>query len=193
MAISGGADWVELMKPLTDIRESYGILYLMYIFFMYFGVLNVVVGAFVATTADVASRDRDALVTAEIAKMHGYLAKARQFFQEADMDGNGRLSWDEFEHYMQNEKVKAFFQALDLDVTQAHTVFELLDSDESNEVTVDDFIDGCMRLKGQARNVDLNLLLHLHRKLAERVEELTRINEQGFGWLRSKAVPRLIS
>merc|ERR1712113_845149 len=48
MAVSGGADWADLMEPLKGMYGGnlYGPLYIGYIFFMYFGVLNVVVGAF---------------------------------------------------------------------------------------------------------------------------------------------------
>lgn len=165
MAISGGLDWAELLSPITDMSVYYGPIFIAYIFFMYFGVLNVVVSAFVATTADVASRDIEAVVRLEIEKVGTYMRKARQFFREADLDRSGTLSWEEFESHLQHPKVKAYFQTLDLDVTQAHIVFELLDVDGSNQVTVDEFLEGCMRLKGQARSVDVNMLLLLHKKL----------------------------
>merc|ERR1719221_1746640 len=100
-----------------------------------------------------------------------YLKKVRQFFIEADTDKSGTLSWEEFESHMQNTKIKAYFQTLDLDVSQAHLVFELLDVDNSNEVTVDEFLEGCMRLKGHARSVDLNLMMLHQKKMADRIEK----------------------
>merc|ERR1719221_138818 len=103
-----------------------------------------------------------------------YLKKVRQFFIEADTDKSGTLSWEEFESHMQNTKIKAYFQTLDLDVSQAHLVFELLDVDNSDEVTVDEFLEGCMRLKGHARSVDVNLLILQQKKFMRRMEKHAR-------------------
>merc|ERR1711957_57776 len=123
---------------------------------MYFGVLNVVVGAFVATTAEIAQRDKDALVKAENDKLENYTTHVKEFFKTADLNHDGRLTWEEFEKHLDNRDVQAYFSAMELDVTRAQILFDLLDSDNSNKITVDEFLEGCMRLKGQARSIDLN-------------------------------------
>merc|ERR1719469_1204369 len=64
------------------------------------------------------------------------------------------------------------FQTLELDVSQAHDFFELLDTDGSNEVSLAEFMDGCMRLKGQARSVDVNMLILLNKKLSDTVSQV---------------------
>merc|ERR1712154_78840 len=143
---------------------------MLYIFFMYFGVLNVVVGAFVHTTQDAANKDREAIVTKELQEVQMYMDKVKEFFLEADVDQSGTLSWSEFKEHMKNNKVKAYFQALDLDVSQAHVLFDLLDPNSNDQVTIEEFIKGCVRLKGHARSIDLNMLLLQSRKLAEQVQ-----------------------
>merc|ERR1712014_153386 len=159
MVISGGVDWGDAMKPLANVHPIYGPIFIFYVFVMHFGVLNVVVGTFVATATEIASKDREALVKYEIRQMEGYTNRIKTFFHEADVDNSGTLSWEEFSAHLENRKVKAYFQALDLDVSQAHLLFELLDADGSDQVTIDEFLDGCMRLKGQAKSIDLNMLL----------------------------------
>merc|ERR1712232_122707 len=153
-AISGGADWQDLVSPLASLDPSFR-----YVFFMYFGVLNVVVGAFVATTADIALCDKQALVKTETERLNNYTKHVKEFFRNADLDKNGKLSWEEFEKHLDNREVQAYFNAIELDVSRAQILFDLLDSDGSNQVTIDEFLDGCMRLKGEARSIDLNLLL----------------------------------
>jgi len=172
MAISGGADWKELLDPLDRIHTSYAPIFIFYIFFMFFGVLNVVVGAFVATTSEAAKKDRDALVKGEINRLEGYTTRIKTFFQEADLDKSGTLRWEEFQAHLQNTKVKAYFQALELDVSQAHALFELLDTDGSNSVTVEEFLDGCLRLKGGAKNLDLHMLSHICLKFIKDVRDM---------------------
>jgi len=105
------------------------------------------------------------LVKYEIARMESYTHRIKTFFDEADVDKSGTLSWEEFEAHLRNNKVKAYFQALELDVSQAHILFQLLDTDNSNSVGLDEFLDGCLRLKGQARGIDMNLLIFMCEKV----------------------------
>merc|ERR1712194_262128 len=101
------------------------------------------------------------------------------FFMEADEDRSGMLSWEEFRKHLQNTKVKAFFQALELDVSQARALFQLLDADHSNQVGLDEFLDGCMRLKGQAKSIDVNMLMYKTDKVYKRIQEDLRRLENG--------------
>mmetsp|Transcript_55171 Transcript_55171/g.159771 ORF Transcript_55171/g.159771 Transcript_55171/m.159771 type:complete len:836 (+) Transcript_55171:129-2636(+) len=160
MTISGGIDWTDAMRPLVQLSWMYEPVFLFYIFFMFFAVLNVVVGTFVATTSEISSKDRDMMVKAELIKWEGYAKKIKEFFKEADTDKSGMLSWEEFEAHLQNSKVRAYFQALELDVTQAYALFRILDVDNTGEVTPDEFVDGCMRLKNQAKSLDIKLLMY---------------------------------
>merc|ERR1719188_947840 len=132
MAITGGADWSDLVLPLRGINEVYEAMFILYIFFMLFGVLNVVVGAFVATTSQIVDEDKEALVKLEIERFEKYRQRIKGFFREADLDQSGTLSWEEFRRHLEDPKVKAYFQALELDVSQAHVLFDLLDTDASD-------------------------------------------------------------
>mmetsp|Transcript_58990 Transcript_58990/g.140856 ORF Transcript_58990/g.140856 Transcript_58990/m.140856 type:complete len:873 (-) Transcript_58990:148-2766(-) len=172
--ISGGVDWRDAMDPLTQLEWYYKPSFLVYIFFMYFGVLNVVIGAFVATTADISSKDRQAVVQHEMQRFLEYRENIKAFFIEADKDHSGMLSWDEFEAHLQADEVKAYFQALELDVSQAHIVFKLLDEDGSDQVGLEEFFDGCMRLKGSARSIDVNLLLYENEKQTVKFNDFAR-------------------
>merc|ERR1711920_461243 len=75
---------------------------------------------------------------------------------------------------MRNKKVKAYFQSLEIDVSQAHMLFDLLDADGSNNVTIDEFLDGCTRLRGQASKTEMSMLLYLQQKLSEQMQTLIR-------------------
>jgi len=168
-AISGGADWQDLLSPLEGLHWSFTGIFVCYIFFMYIGVLNVVIGAFVATTQDLAQRDKEALVKTERSRINTYTSHVKQFFQTADLNKDGRLTWEEFEKHLNCKEVQAYFNAMELDVTRAQILFELLDKDGSNQITVDEFLDGCIRLKGQARSIDLNLMLFSQQSAFERI------------------------
>merc|ERR1719203_1120544 len=69
MSISGGEDWKNFMTPLVTMHAAYGPLFIAYIFFMHFGVLNVVVGAFVAKTSDIAAQDQEAVIRDQLSQV----------------------------------------------------------------------------------------------------------------------------
>jgi hypothetical protein len=173
-AITGGRDWHEVVPPLLAIHPVYVVVFIVYIFFMVFLVLNVVVGGVVKTTSEVYKRDKQLIVEEEQARLRRYCEEIKGFFRQADLDNSGTLSWEEFYDYLHDDKVKAYFQTLELDISQAHVLFMLLDSDESNEVAIDEFVDGCMRLKGQARSIDVNFLLYEVEKTLVKVESFSQ-------------------
>jgi len=183
MGISGGVDWIELHQPLAEIHWSYGIVFLVYIFFMIFGVLNVVMATFVDSASQISRRDRELVTQNEMEKITQYARNVQRFFHEADVDGTGTLSLEEFEKYLGDEKVQAYFQSFELDVTQARTLFNLLDLDESNDVGIDEFVEGCMRMKGSARSIDVNMLLYENEKMIERQITFMSYVEEQFSML----------
>lgn len=85
--------------------------------------------------------------------------------EESDVDGSGTVSEQEFEQYSQDRRVQAYFSALDLDVTDAKELFKLLDVDASGGVSVNEFVQACMRLRGSAKSMDLQFLMYESKRL----------------------------
>mmetsp|Transcript_96358 Transcript_96358/g.152363 ORF Transcript_96358/g.152363 Transcript_96358/m.152363 type:complete len:137 (+) Transcript_96358:3-413(+) len=65
------------------------------------------------------------------------------------------LSYSEFEDVLTSEKTSAYLAAIQLDVTDAWELFKLLDTDESALIDVEEFVHGCLRLKGTAKAIDV--------------------------------------
>jgi len=159
-SITGGRDWGEVYYSLHKTGLFYGFMFVVYVYFMMFLVLNVVIGTVVDVTSGVAAKDRDRLVDAEMSSLKDYASDIKIFFKQADTDGSGQLSWEEFRTHLMNDRVKAYFQTLDLDIRKAHTLFSLLDTSANGEVGIEEFLDGCLRLRGQAKSLDLNFVIH---------------------------------
>jgi Ca2+-binding EF-hand superfamily protein len=185
MCITGGIDWETMAVPLLCVHPMLMLVFVMYIAFMTFGVLNVVVGIVVAKTQENADKDRELLTQAEVAQEREALKRMRDIFYEADQDGDNTLSWEEFVEYLADDKVAAFFRTVGLDVNVARALFQLLDADDSNAVNIEEFVHGCSRLKGYARSIDVNMLLYQTEKLQNQFldcmdslgRELTRLAE----------------
>ncbi|CAJ1376603.1 unnamed protein product, partial [Effrenium voratum] len=106
-----------------------------------------------------------------------FQTKLAEFFLEADVDGSGCVSRDEFQVILKDKNAASFLDSLDLQVSDAHRLFDLLD-DGSGQVTYQEFLDGCMRLKGQARSQDVISILHEQTKISRRCLDMQKSMEQ---------------
>jgi len=178
MSISGGIDWQMMAVPLLDVHPILMCVFMMYIFFMVLGVLNVVVGIFVEKAKNKAERDREMLTEKGLEHERAVVQRLRDIFNEADSDGDNAVSWEDFSDYIADSQVAAFFNSLGLDVHVAQALFVLLDVTGSNEVNIDEFVHGCLRLRGDARSIDVNMLLYqgekLQRQLMDHMSSMDR-------------------
>merc|ERR1711879_417862 len=66
----------------------------------------------------------------------------------------------------------AYMQGHQLDVSDIANMFTLLDSDNNGSIEVDEFVLGTLRLKGQARCLDVMRLFQCFDYLQEEIERI---------------------
>merc|ERR1712032_1070335 len=79
-------------------------------------------------------------------------------FREADTDHSGTLSWEEFREHLGHPVIRAYFASLDLNISEARGLFVLLDIDGSGQIHIEDFVKGCLLVRGEAKSIDLATL-----------------------------------
>merc|ERR1712048_445133 len=121
---------------------------------------------FVDNAWQIAQKEQDLVVHKEIAQKEAYMSELKAIFNEADIDGSGSLTWEEFQHHLQDARIQAYLATLELDVTELRGVFEMLDLQGTEEVNIGDFVMGCMKLKGPAKSIDVCTILYENRKQA---------------------------
>merc|ERR1712187_469010 len=136
---------------------GYRILFVLYIVFMLFGVLNVLTGVFLAAAGDVL--DKDILIAQELNAKRVFRQTMQTLFAELDKDGVGILRWNEFQKYFEDEQLRAYFMANGIAPHDARQMFMILDSSGSEEVSTEDFIRGMEKLKGPSRAITTQTLL----------------------------------
>jgi voltage-gated sodium channel len=157
-AVTGGYDWADVAQPIAAIGPFYKLGFLVYILFVFFALLNVLTGIFVNVAMDSCAMNREIAIDAAITNKENIVKEVVDLFQEADKDRSGSLSWEEFEEYIQDEKIRAFFMALDLDVSSARRIFSMLDTSQDGELEIHEFVQGCINLRGGAKKIDISLL-----------------------------------
>eukprot|EP00746_Dinoflagellata_sp_MGD_P145811 gnl/MRDRNA2_/MRDRNA2_78375_c0_seq1.p1 gnl/MRDRNA2_/MRDRNA2_78375_c0~~gnl/MRDRNA2_/MRDRNA2_78375_c0_seq1.p1 ORF type:complete len:649 (-),score=122.99 gnl/MRDRNA2_/MRDRNA2_78375_c0_seq1:262-2019(-) len=183
-AISGGADWGDIAEPLEQISTGYYLLFCCYVAFVVFAMMNVVTSVFVEQAAKNAWNDKAWVIEEEMSKQESYINDVKKVFEEADDDNSGNLSWSEFQEHIKDERVQAFFRALELDASEAQGLFHLIDVDSDGRVQLNEFVNGCLRLKGQARSLDLVTLLHENKKMHLKLRDFMKDCESHFTKIR---------
>jgi len=187
-AITGGNDWMSYGENLILLDEEshiYFLLFLFYIGFCLVGMLNVVTGIFVDSA--VCTRTEDEVVDSYTEDLTRTSEEVRRIFQQADEDGSGVLTQAEFEKCLEgNQWVAAYFSGLDIDTSDASTIFTLMDIDGSGELSIDEFVEGTMKLKGSAKSIDIFSLMFDHAKMAIQLTKLCSLVEDEFKFLHEE-------
>lgn len=179
LAVANGSNWEELVEPLSRISPVYQVLFTFYVVFVLIGVLNVLTSSFVQRACELAKLDRDVVIHSELASNENFIAEMKDIFEEVDAGGTGKITWDTFRAFMQDEHVQAWFASQQLDTSDARELFNLLDVNGDNEVGIEEFIMGCKKLRGQAKSADVVSLLRESKRTTQRtVRYLKKIEGQ---------------
>merc|ERR1712183_1232654 len=91
----------------------------------------------------------------------------QEAFHEGDTDHSGEISWREFLLEMNGPRFKGCLQELGVEVEDLKNLFSLLDVDGSGSVGEAELVKGSLRLMGDAKALDLALLMNYQRSNAE--------------------------
>jgi len=169
-AISGGQSWGiyydEIRKAGTFGASSF----LLYMLFVWLALTNIITSIFVDKAMKLAKPDMEDVLL-EMRKEDLESAKdLKAIFEELDLNKSNTLTRDEFDRVMQDVRIEAFFDLKGLSATHAELFFGMLASlSPSGEIDVDTFVNGCLRMKGSALNIDMIALMFRTELLQDRL------------------------
>jgi len=133
----------------------------MLIFFLIFvcisslGLMSIMIGVVVENTLATANKDQNKLKARRERDRKQVFGQLQEIFEMADVDGSGTLKLEEVESAIQKPEIYNKLKMIDFPVDDPGQIFALLDYDESGELTTEEFITGCIRMKGPAKSKDL--------------------------------------
>jgi len=158
-AITNGISWGILSDLLFEVHFGFGFIFVLFVFFVFFSVLNVVTGVFVDGAIRHAGQQREVLVAAERKSLEEICSKLTELLVDIDTDASGTITIDEFIACAKDSKMSSYLCALGIDTLETAQLFAYLDRDQSGEIELQEFIDGCIKLRGGAKSIDLHLLM----------------------------------
>merc|ERR1719223_1055502 len=122
--------------------------------------MNVVTGVFVESVVENAKREKDLFLVNNV----------RELFQELDGGLQAVMSWEIFQGQLDKPQMQEAFKAINVDPSEALGLFRLMDIDGSGEVGAEEFLSGCLRLRGPAKALDLALLIREVRRFSQHIK-----------------------
>jgi len=154
--------------------------FLAFISISVFGVLNILTSVFVESAMMSATHYKDLLIQEKLHDKEIYAKHMKAIFNKIDTDNSGSISADELECFLNDEHLRLYLEALELDLIETRSLFSLLDRDESGEVSIEEFCEGCLRLKGEAKSFDIHCLLYENQRMTFKWKEFMKFAEEMF-------------
>jgi len=156
MALTGGLDWRDAADPLTATGEVYYALFLFYMAILYIAILNVLIGMFCESAAQVKMHDEDTMILDEQASEALYKENVEKLFTHLDKDKSREITYSEFcKEKEDNKEVRAILNVIGLDDSDADRLFNSLGGGDDNTIHFDEFVEGCKEVKGDAKRRQL--------------------------------------
>jgi hypothetical protein len=149
-SITGGLDWDDPARPLwTDVGLHMAFLYTFYITFTIFAMLNVVTGLFIQAVFENTSSESEDKTRHQV----------KSLFRHMDTDNTGEITWETFECQLDKKEMSEFFKTINVDISHAKALFDLLDVDASGSIDCDEFLEGCLKIWAPSKGYDQRMIL----------------------------------
>mmetsp|Transcript_80938 Transcript_80938/g.212468 ORF Transcript_80938/g.212468 Transcript_80938/m.212468 type:complete len:580 (+) Transcript_80938:125-1864(+) len=156
---------------IEGVSPWYAIFFFCYVGGVVFAVIHVVSALLIKDTLAVAAADQDMMMAQKAKEKDKFARRLREVFSSADESDDGMVNWDEFHAMLGNPKAQASLSAMGLDAHQCESLFSMLD-DGDGTVSFDEFLKGVVRLKGQARSMDVLAIASDQRKLLKHIVDV---------------------
>ncbi|CAE7233511.1 unnamed protein product, partial [Symbiodinium necroappetens] len=172
MAITGGLSWNDALTPLRPISEIAVTGLIAYIVITVLAVLNVVTGVFCNMAIESARADKDIAIMQQIHKHEAQVDSLREIFHEIDLDGSNVITVAELKEAMKGQKMSSFMQSMDISTNDVFTLFMVIDADGSGEITLEEFVYGCMQLQGPAKGLQIARMSYENTVIRKELKQL---------------------
>lgn len=159
MSVSGGVDWWVVARVLLEIHGVYVVIFLIFIVFCVLAVLNVINAIFVHDAMETTRNDFDLRLHADQDETKNMLERLTSVYREMDESNSGVIGLDDFVNHFEKQDMKVIFSLMGFSYTDSVQLFKKLDVDRNQTLSIDEFVMGCLRLKGRSILIDIDVLI----------------------------------
>jgi len=154
------ANWGPRCRTLMEyVSERWAIFFIGYKCAVGFAVVQIVISTFIQQTFKAASKNEEIAIAEKRAASQAMMSTLGRLFEQIDESGDGMITEEEFKSVLNNDRVRAWFAAIDIDTSEIESLFKILDQGDG-EVDKDAFISVAKAIKGPATRQDVYVLKH---------------------------------
>jgi voltage-gated sodium channel len=158
--ITGGMDWHDALSPMMEhVSPLMALPFVLYVCFAILAMMNVITGVFVESALSSAKEDQEVFMVNNVRDM-------------LKQEGDQVMTWQMFVRILDKPEMIDYFKSIDVDISEARGLFMLLDLNDSGTLDTEEFLNGCIRLRGIAKSLDLALLAKQVKQMNEKILEL---------------------
>lgn len=173
---TGGYDWGMFAETFWRIGGIYCLLFLFYLILFLFVVMPTITGLFVEATINQSHHDRTLRIQSELDKKEQYIDNLRRIFYDFDSNRDGVVTLHEFVEALGNQEMQAFLNSLNIDASDAEVFFRMLTEHTADKmVDLETFVVGCIKLRGEAKAMDIFLIISQQMHLLRQMENVHQV------------------
>eukprot|EP00746_Dinoflagellata_sp_MGD_P011869 gnl/MRDRNA2_/MRDRNA2_125074_c0_seq1.p1 gnl/MRDRNA2_/MRDRNA2_125074_c0~~gnl/MRDRNA2_/MRDRNA2_125074_c0_seq1.p1 ORF type:complete len:642 (-),score=132.12 gnl/MRDRNA2_/MRDRNA2_125074_c0_seq1:89-2014(-) len=163
--------WTDIARHIWSLAPPMVVLIILFISLTTYAIVNVVVAIIVQHVVGAAMSRQDDYLKRVEKDLKDRTSSLAEVFYQADVDGSGTLTQEEFADAIQNKNIQRVLANMDLDVSELSTLFEQIDLDGNGSLSIHEFIQGTMQMRGPAR---ARRLFELHCDFSRQSNSITQ-------------------
>lgn len=152
---TGGTTWEEVANELVAAGDYIYIVFLIYIAFFNFIVVNALCSIFVDFVRNRSERDTFNVIQEELGRKKRFIDRLKSLYQRMNPDDKGQVTQEEFKAHLKDPEMRAFASVLGIEATDLDQFFNILSGEGTRSVDLETFVVGAIKLKGMARSLDV--------------------------------------
>jgi len=185
---TGGTDWGDVFDVVSITGISNSIMFICFISFFTFAFFNIVTSIFVDKAMKLAKPDEEAIMLERREEEIDTARRLRELIKSMDADGSGHITFSELEFAARHAHVQKRFEMLGITLRDVKVFFVTLCSIVgTNRLSIDRFVDSCMKMKGPASGLDVQAISFQIREVAQQ----TKLMSQYIGNIEEQRALRL--
>ncbi|CAE8640011.1 unnamed protein product [Polarella glacialis] len=144
----------NIMRPTVKYIPWSWLYFYAYIAIAVFVLMNLVTAIIVENAVSNARNDEETQLRLRDQKKSHELVHLKALFTLMDADGDGTLSWDEFECSFSDPDICDKWRLMDIEPDECQKLFRLLDTGDGT-IDTDEFFEGLSKMKGAAQSKDV--------------------------------------
>merc|ERR1711874_434533 len=141
-------------------------------------------------------RDQQNIIQAELDHKDWYIQQLSDWYLRLDSKGSGEITLDEFMLHASDPEMLVFASTIGIDIIEMKQFFIALSANGRRRLDLETFVLGCIKLRGNAKSMDLWDLIYSHREMHQELAKFYSfckqhfaVVEQEIASLKSSAAP----